>query len=122
MTSSRLVDADHLDCLLEEFGPEGLQDLLLSFWDDAAELTARAQAGLNRSDHEGIVRVLHTLAGAAANLGLTGCRRACADLKGAVAADDPSRTSQAMAELLASVPATRRALDSTLARKTQAAV
>jgi CheY-like chemotaxis protein/HPt (histidine-containing phosphotransfer) domain-containing protein len=106
-----LLDREHLDGLVEEFGREGLEELLLSFWADASQVMGELQAAVDEGHMEDASRALHTLEGAAGNLGLARCRWAAASLKRALAFESCQfhDIAQALAGILETVTATQDA-------------
>jgi CheY-like chemotaxis protein len=80
-----LIDARQMGMIQDEVGTDGLHELLISFWADAAGLLAELEQALTAEDYRSASAVLHTLKGAAANLGLSGCGAACADARADIA-------------------------------------
>jgi HPt (histidine-containing phosphotransfer) domain-containing protein len=72
-----IIDAQQMGMIEDEVGTDGLHELLISFWADAAGLLSELEVALTAADHKHASVVLHTLKGSAANLGLTGCGAAC---------------------------------------------
>lgn len=64
-----LDEARHAE-LVEALGEDVFQELVESFFDDAASLLDELNDALRRNDPEKIDRVLHTIKGAASNVGL----------------------------------------------------
>jgi HPt (histidine-containing phosphotransfer) domain-containing protein len=63
--------------LAEELGRDGLAELVASFWQDAGALVERFRGACESGDVEAMAAALHTLKGAAANLGIAACVEAC---------------------------------------------
>jgi signal transduction histidine kinase/FixJ family two-component response regulator len=71
------VDGARLRWLAEEFGQDGLAELVASFWRDAGDLVESFRGACAAGDVEAMAAALHTLKGAAANLGIVACVEAC---------------------------------------------
>jgi signal transduction histidine kinase/CheY-like chemotaxis protein len=72
-----IIDVQQMSMIRDELGDEGLHELLISFWTDAAGLLSELEQTLTAGDHKRASEVLHTLKGSASNLGLIGCGNAC---------------------------------------------
>lgn len=66
------IDRRHRTHLAEELGAEGLAELTGIFRDDAARLVAEMTTAQATGDREAMRKALHTLKGAAANVGFAG--------------------------------------------------
>jgi len=81
-----LLDAAIQADLNEELGPEGLDSLMASFQDTLSEQLSGIRASLGEHDTEGAVAAVHSLRGAAGNLGIARLARRLADLEAALKA------------------------------------
>ncbi|NLH79788.1 MAG: response regulator [Phyllobacteriaceae bacterium] len=90
--AGEIVDRAHRAGLADALGPEGLAELTTVFRDDAARLIEEIATAVETGDRDGARKGLHTLKGAAANVGLVGivatidAIRAAGGLDGAEAA------------------------------------
>jgi signal transduction histidine kinase/CheY-like chemotaxis protein len=64
-----IIDMGRVAIMLAEFGPDGMDMLFTTFLEDAAALLSDLSDALGDKDGDAIVRALHTLKGAAANVG-----------------------------------------------------
>jgi signal transduction histidine kinase/DNA-binding NarL/FixJ family response regulator len=71
-----LINTDYRDMLFEEIGAEAGQALVQSFWRDGQAIMAELRAALAVSDRQKAETQLHTLKGAAANMGYEAITRA----------------------------------------------
>ncbi len=72
-----VLDRGLMKDLMEELGEDGLRELFVIFWGDAANLVAELEAAIRSHNPDQASRTLHTLKGAAANLGLVAVASAC---------------------------------------------
>lgn len=86
--ATRLLDVDQRCMLIDELGRDILAELEASFWNDYAALFARAAAATAARDRAEFGDTVHTIKGAASNLGFAGIATAAADLRAAVVAGD----------------------------------
>jgi len=101
-----VVDRAHRAGLAEALGPEGLAELTAVFRDDADRLLAEIAEAAARGDREAARKALHTLKGAAANVGLVGVVAAVDEIRAAGGID----AAEAGGRLAAAVLAGWRAL------------
>jgi HPt (histidine-containing phosphotransfer) domain-containing protein len=71
------IDRRRLQELAGELGQDGVAELLASFWRDAGEIVELFRRACGAGDLEAMGQALHTLKGAAANLGIAACVDAC---------------------------------------------
>ena len=95
-----VLDRAHRDGLAEVLGAEGLAELTAVFRDDADRLVEDIAAARVAGDREGVRRALHTLKGAAANVGLSGVVAAVDEVRAAGGIDCPDATGRLAAALL----------------------
>jgi two-component system, sensor histidine kinase and response regulator len=84
--AAKHIDYAHFEALAHELGEDGRRDLLVSFWGDLPETFRSLQGAFERQDVKAADRALHTLKGAAANLGLIACQAACETIRNDLAA------------------------------------
>lgn len=103
-----MIDHARRGILTEEIGDEFVAELTDSFWADAKPLFETISACADAGDTAGMRNALHTIAGAAGNVGLTGIA-AAADAAGTAikAGDKPDidRLGTAMNETRAQLEA-----------------
>ncbi len=95
-TRGEPVNRRRIDSLLRELGPEDTAFLLDSFATDAASLLADLSAALERGDAELAKRSLHTLKGAAANVGFDDLSQQAATLMNGLPDPDVSALGKLM--------------------------
>ena len=104
---SPVFDAGQRGMLVDELGADTLAELEASFWHAGSELMARAAVAWERRDRSELDEILHTIKGAASNLGLAAIAAAASRLRAGLssAGDWPN-----LADLEAQVALTREAL------------
>ena len=95
-----VLDRAHRDGLAEALGAEGLAELTSVFRDDADRLVEDIAAARAAGDREGVRKGLHTLKGAAANVGLSGVVAAVDEVRAAGGIDCPDASGRLAAALL----------------------
>jgi HPt (histidine-containing phosphotransfer) domain-containing protein len=104
---SPLFDTEQRGMLVDELGTASLVELEASFWNDCSELMTRAVVAWERRDRGELGDIVHTIKGAASNLGLAAIAAAASRLRAGLssAGDWPE-----LADLEAQVALTRQAL------------
>ena len=103
-----LFDTGQREQLLDALGEDVVAELTEAFWADANQLIDRASAALQAGETTDLLRILHTLKGSAANLGLLHIAASAETLRRLI----PTTETPDLGPLLAAVLATRRALAS----------
>ncbi|MCE1236789.1 MAG: ATP-binding protein [Hyphomicrobiales bacterium] len=99
-TDAAAVDEAHRAGLLDALGAEGLAELTDVFRQDADRLVEEIAAAHARGDREGVRTALHTLKGAAANVGLVGVVAAVDEVRAAGGLDCPDAAGRLAAAVL----------------------
>ncbi|HEX8165123.1 MAG TPA: PAS-domain containing protein [Beijerinckiaceae bacterium] len=104
------VDRRRLQRLAEELGADGVAELVASFWQDAGQIIDLFRGACDSGDLAMMGQALHTLKGAAANLGIVGCVLACDRARASLREHGPVEAPALAAALLRAVRESERAL------------
>jgi PAS domain S-box-containing protein len=104
------IDHWRMHELAQELGEEGMAELVASFWQDAGQIIDLFRRACDAGDLEAMGRALHTLKGAAANLGIVGCISACDRARASLREHGAVEAPALAAALLRAVSESERAL------------
>jgi CheY-like chemotaxis protein len=107
------VDRRRLQELAAELGQDAVAELLASFWRDAGEIVDLFRRACDAGDLGAMGQVLHTLKGAAANLGIVACVDACERARASLREHGALEAPALAAALLRAVSESERALSIT---------
>ena len=99
--TTEIVDRGHRAGLAEALGPEGLAELTAVFRDDADRLLREIAEAVARGDDAAMRKGLHTLKGAAANVGLVGVVAVVDEMRAAGGIDPAATAGRLAAAVLA---------------------
>jgi signal transduction histidine kinase/CheY-like chemotaxis protein/HPt (histidine-containing phosphotransfer) domain-containing protein len=116
--ASPVLDLSHRRHLAEQIGDEGVAELTEVFVADAAALLEELAGAYAAADRDGVRRVLHTLTGAASNVGCAGVVAVIAAIREAGVLECPDLVGR----LGAAVLAAREALEAEAAASAQTAL